>query len=116
MAVSNPMPLEVPTPTPAPAAKSLKGLLRWAWHSWATRSLAIGGLATGLDIGVLLICVVGLGLPNAVGAAVGVVFGAFFTYFANKHFAFKDYKTPAFGPAFYKFLAATACSMVVHAS
>jgi putative flippase GtrA len=98
-----------------PRKKSLGSLLRWAWHSWATRSLAVGALATGMDIMILLVCVRSFGLPNPVGAAIGVSFGATFTFFANKRFAFRDHR-PTVGPQMAKFAGATAGSMLLHAS
>jgi len=95
--------------------RNLLSVMRWAWQSWATRSLAVGAAATALDICVLLVCVKLLNLPNPVGAAVGVTVGSTFTFYANKHFAFRD-AGAAVGSQALKFVGATACSMVIHAS
>jgi len=88
-------------------------LLRWALGSWAIRSLAAGGVATFLDIAVLLFCVKLLHFPNPLGAALGVLVGSIFTFFANKHFAFKD-RHPERGQAL-RYAATTAVAMGVHA-
>src|SRR4051794_40876023 len=88
--------------------------LRRLWDSWATRSLAMGGLATVLDVLVLLLCVDGFRLPNPVAAMIGVTVGATFTFFANRHFAFRDHK-PDLAPQALKFAIATGGSMFVHA-
>lgn len=93
--------------------RSLAGVVRKAWDSWATRSLAMGGIATGLDVVVLLVCV-HFGLPNPVAAMVGVTAGAIFTFFANRHFAFRDHK-PELAPQAIKFTAATGGAMFIHA-
>lgn len=92
----------------------LAGLLKWCWHSWATRSLAVGAVATVLDIAVLLVCVKALSWPNPAGAMVGVLFGSIFTFFANRHFAFRDHN-PNLAPQAAKFALATAAGMLAHA-
>lgn len=103
------------TQTPAaPRPRTVKGLIRWAWHSWATRSLALGGVATVLDVCVLLTAVKVLKLPNPVGAMCGVCVGATFTFFANKYFAFRDHH-PNLAPQALKFALATGGAMLVHA-
>ncbi len=84
-----------------------------AWSSWATRSLAIGGIATAIDVAVLLFCVNVLGTSNSIGAMAGVVPGATFTFFANRHFAFRDHDAKA-APQALKFFAATSISMLLH--
>jgi putative flippase GtrA len=87
---------------------------RRAYDSWATRSLAVGAIATALDVLVLLFCVLRLRWSNPEGAAAGVAVGAAFTFFANRHFAFRDHH-PQLVPQAVKFIAATGMAMVVHA-
>jgi putative flippase GtrA len=110
------------TPTEAPLFASvakprwtLRRLLRWVWESWATRSMAVGGVGALLDIGVLLVCVHAFGLPNPLGAMVGVAVGCTFAFFANRHFAFRDH-TPEIAPQALKYALSTAGAMLIHAS
>lgn len=102
------------SPSISPRPRGLVQALRWALHSWATRSLAVGAVATLLDILVLLVCVRQFDLPNPVGAMVGVLFGSTFTFFANRHFAFRDHN-PKLAPQAAKFALATAAGMLAHA-
>jgi putative flippase GtrA len=76
--------------------------------------LAVGAVATALDIAVLLLCVHRLGMTNPEGAMAGVAVGAAFAFFANRHFAFRD-RNPHLVPQAAKYVAATAAAMVVHA-
>lgn len=95
--------------------RSLRDWVRWAWKSWATRSLALGGIATVFDVCTLLLCVRAFHLPNPVGAMIGVTVGATFTFFANRHFAFKDHD-PKLAPQAAKFILTTGAAMLVHAT
>jgi putative flippase GtrA len=92
-------------------------ILSWAkraYDSWATRSLAVGAIATALDVCVLLVCVRLLHLSNPEGAMCGVAVGGTFAFFANRHFAFRDH-TPELAPQAAKFIAATGGAMLIHA-
>lgn len=100
---------------PREAFRSPRAFLHWAWESWATRSLAIGSVATVIDVAVLVFCVELLHAPNPIAAMVGVTFGATFTFFANRHFAFRDH-TPDVAPQAMRFVVTTATAMVIHAS
>lgn len=93
----------------------VKAWLKRIYASWATRSLAVGAAATGLDICILLVCVKLLGLMTPVAAMVGVLFGSTFTFFMNRHFAFRDH-TPKLAPQAVKFAIATGICMVIHGS
>ncbi len=89
-----------------------KHWLRRVWESWATRSLAVGAVATVLDIalgGTLLL----LGVPTRGAAMTGVVLGAAFTFFANRYFAFKEHHPELASPAI-RFLIATVLSSIAH--
>ncbi|QRK09867.1 hypothetical protein JQX13_07090 [Archangium violaceum] len=56
---------------PAAPTAAFSCLGRHLGRSWATRSLAVGGVATVLDILTLLACVKLAGLPTPVGAGLG---------------------------------------------
>ena len=101
------------TDSPQTSRRSLAGLVKDAWRSWATRSLAVGAAATALDIMVGLVCLHLLGLSTRIGAMTGVAIGGAFTFFANRHFAFKEHNPALAKPAF-KFVVATGLGMVVH--
>lgn len=90
-------------------------LVRRAWDSWATRSLAMGAIATPLDILTMLACVKLLGWPNPVGAMVGVVVGCTFAFVANRLVAFTDARG-TLREQVVKFILSTSGAMVVHAA
>jgi putative flippase GtrA len=91
---------------------TLKSRLLQVWHSWATRSLMVGAGATVLDIA-LGSTLLFLGATARISAMVGVVLGAAFTFFANRHFAFKERSGEFARPAL-RFLLATALASVAH--
>src|SRR5437773_10217004 len=95
------------------AAQTMKALAKKLWRSWATRSLAIGGIATVLDILVGTTCLSLLAVPTRFAAMCGVVVGATFTFFANRYFAFKEHNPKLTKPAL-KFVLATSASMLIH--
>lgn len=94
--------------------RGLVAFARWAWQSWATRSLAMGAIATAIDVLILIACIRWFSMSNPVAAMVGVLFGSTFTFFANKYFAFRDHN-PALAPQAAKFVLATAIGMLAHA-
>lgn len=102
----------VPSDLPSSAFSRLG---RHLWRSWATRSLAVGGVATVLDILTLLACVKLARLPTPVGAGLGVMVGAVWAFWANRHFAFKDSRG-ALGPQALRYAGATGGAMLVHAA
>jgi putative flippase GtrA len=89
----------------------LFGLLR----GWASRSLAVGAVATLVDVGVLLLCVRWLGFPNPLGAAVGVAVGSTVAFFGNRQFAFPDCE-PEMAPQLVRFIATVSIGIALHAS
>ncbi|MGA9519991.1 MAG: GtrA family protein [Myxococcaceae bacterium] len=99
---------------PSQTVSGLPTLLKRFLQSWATRSLAVGAVATGIDILVLLACVDIFGLPNPLGAMVGVLVGSTFTFFANRHFAFRDHN-PRLAPQAARFAVFTGLGMLAHA-
>ena len=90
-------------------------LVRRAWESWATRSLAMGAIATALDVATLLATVTLLGWPNPAGAMAGVVVGGTFAFVANRLVAFTDARGTLRGQLA-KFVLSTGAAMVVHAA
>jgi putative flippase GtrA len=105
-----------PRPSPAldapPAPSGLLAALRRLWGSWATRSLAVGAVATVLDIG-LGTGLLALGAGTRSAAMAGTALGALFGYFANRFFAFKDHDAGAHASAL-RFVLVAALSTVVH--
>jgi putative flippase GtrA len=91
----------------------MKALAKRLWRSWATRSLAIGAVATVLDILLGISCLSLFAMPTRVSAMLGVVVGASFTFFANRYFAFKE-KNPKLTKPAVTFIIATAVSMLIH--
>jgi putative flippase GtrA len=92
----------------------LSALFQWAWQSWATRSLAIGGVATLLDLAAFITCGALWSMANPIRAMIGVTLGSIFTFFANRQIAFRDH-TPKLAPQALKFALATTGSMFIHA-
>ncbi|MHB1846027.1 MAG: GtrA family protein [Deltaproteobacteria bacterium] len=83
-------------------------------HFWAVRSLLVGGLATGVDLTVL-IALVQLGHVNPVlGAMVGVVVGGTANFFLNKYFAFRDHD-PQVGRQALRYAVGTGIALGLHA-
>jgi putative flippase GtrA len=82
-------------------------------QSWATRSLAVGPVATVVDLIVLLACVKVFQSSTRVGAMLGVLAGSVVTFFGNRHFAFRDHD-PTLAPQALKFVGTTLLAMVVH--
>jgi putative flippase GtrA len=99
------------TRKPKPFAETLSRL----WRGWATRSLAVGAVATLVDVCVLLVCVRLFGFPNPLGAAVGVAVGSTVAFFGNRIFAFAD-SEKEMGPQLVRFAATVSVGMVLHAS
>jgi putative flippase GtrA len=95
--------------------EKLRALIVRAYNYWVTRSLAVGAVATSIDVLILLTCVKLLDLPTPIGAMTGVAVGSTFTFFANRYFAFRD-QTPELAPQALRFAVTTGCAMLVHAS
>lgn len=98
---------------PGRPSAALGGVARRLWRSWATRSLAVGAIATALDVGVGVAFVNGLMAPTRLGAMAGVAIGAAFTFFASRFFAFREHDPSLARPAV-RFLLATGLAMLVH--
>ena len=96
------------------SGRGLRGKLKGLLGSWATRSLAIGAVATAVDVSILLTCVHFFDLPNPVAAMAGVLVGSTLTFFLNRRFAFKAVQGEV-GPQLLKFSVTTAIAMGIHA-
>ena len=99
------------TKTPSPFVKAVLRLSR----GWASRSLAVGAVATLVDVCVLLLCVRLLGFPNPLGAAVGVSVGSTVAFFGNRWFAFRD-ADKQLAPQVVRFVATISVGIAIHAS
>lgn len=100
---------------PSAHLAKLRALIVTAYNYWVTRSLAVGAVATAIDVMILLACVKLLDLPTPIGAMTGVAVGSTFTFFANRYFAFRDHR-PELAPQALRFAVTTGCAMLVHAS
>ncbi len=81
--------------------------------TWVSRSLAVGAVATAVDLVVLLAAVRWLRVSNPVGAMLGVTVGSTVAFLGNRSFAFRDSDGPWL-PEALRFLAGTGVGMVVH--
>ena len=97
----------VPRPTMRLPGRSLR--------SWAVPSLAVGAVATGVDVVVLLIAIRWLHASSAQGAMLGVAVGSTVAFLGNRRFAFRSSAT-AWLPEALRFLAGTTAGMLVHAA
>lgn len=86
----------------------LKRLSKW----WAVRSLAVGAVSTTLDLltGGLVLW---LGGPTRAAAMLGNAVGTTWTYFANRHLAFKDHRA-SFVDSAWKFVLMNVVLGIVH--
>jgi putative flippase GtrA len=88
-------------------------LLRRLWSSWATRSLAVGAVATVLDLALgTSLLLTGVASTRA-AAMTGTAFGALFGYFANRYFAFRDHDRSANASAV-RFALVALTSTLIH--
>ena len=86
-----------------------------ALRSWAVPSLAVGAVATAVDVGVLLMAIRWLHASSAQGAMLGVAVGSTVAFLGNRRFAFRSSAT-AWLPEALRFLAGTTAGMLVHAA
>jgi putative flippase GtrA len=81
--------------------------------TWVSRSLAVGAVATAVDVAVLLVAVRWLHVSKPVGAMLGVAVGSTVAFLGNRSFAFRDSDGPWL-PEALRFLVGTGVGMVVH--
>jgi len=83
-------------------------LTKW----WAARSLLVGACSTALDLGTGGL-VLWLGGPTRAAAMAGTAVGSTFSYFANRHIAFKDHQAPVASSGL-KFLVMQVVLSTIH--
>jgi putative flippase GtrA len=98
-----------------PMSNSLSHFVSRLAAGWAARSLAVGAVATAVDIGVLLACVHWFGFANPAAAAAGVAVGSTVAFIGNRRFAFRD-ADPEVRPQLLRFMATTSVGMGAHAA
>lgn len=91
----------------------LKRFAHKAWKSWATRSLAVGGVATVIDVAFGTFMVSVLLAPSAEAAMSGALLGSVFTFFANRYFAFRE-KNPKLATPAVRFAIVNGVSIFLH--
>lgn len=86
-------------------------LLKKIIASWATRSLAVGAVATAIDVSIGSFLVYVLGLPTALSAMLALAVGSTVNFLGQRRFAFNEQKvaTPAA-----RWALMTAAQSVVH--
>ena len=103
-------------------------MLKKVIQSWATKSLIVGALATGIDLlvgGTLLLQleahpeffatgVAFFGSATRVAAIAGTLVGTTFNFFANRYFSFAEDKPQLVSPAL-RFILVTLVSILAHA-
>ncbi len=80
---------------------------------WATKSLVIGAVATGIDVGIGTFCAMVLHLPTRVCTAAGLCVGATLNFLAQRRYAFADGDT-RLGHTFVRWALVTAAQILVH--
>jgi putative flippase GtrA len=95
------------------ASRRWPGALLWLWRGWASRSLAIGALATPLDLLVGTLAL-GAGASTRVAALTGLALGGTFGFFANRFFAFPEKGQKLATPAL-RYVIVTVLSSLLHA-
>ena len=84
-------------------------------RAWAVPSLAVGAVATAVDVVVLLAAMRWLHASSAGGAMLGVAVGSTVAFLGNRRFAFRS-SARALVPEALRFVSGTAVGMLVHAA
>ena len=92
-----------------------QGWVGRALSSWKVRSLLIGGVASVVDLCILLTMAKLLGLAAPIAAACGVAVGATANFLLNRRFTFSGHGQPITSPAL-RFAAGTAVLIAIHAA
>jgi len=101
----------MPTPSNRPFFQTLGRVAR----GWVSRSLAVGAVATLVDIAVMLACIHFFAFPNPLAAAAGVAVGSTLAFFGNRVFAFPD-ANRELAPQAWRFVGTVSVGMALHAS
>ncbi|MBL8949663.1 MAG: GtrA family protein [Myxococcaceae bacterium] len=89
----------------------MKQLLLKVWRGWVTRSLAVGAVATAVDVGIGSLLVFAFGWPTAGSAMAALAVGSTLNFYGQRRFAFDEKKVAM--PAA-KWAAMTGVQLVVH--
>lgn len=89
----------------------LKKLFQKVIRSWATRSLAVGAVATAIDVAIGSFLVFVLDVPTAISAMLALIVGSTLNFLGQRRFAFNEKKvaTPAA-----RWALMTGAQMLVH--
>ena len=90
----------------------LPSRLKTLVDSWATRSLMVGAVATGIDLAVGGLIITFWPDQSRAAAMIGTLFGATFAYFANRRFAFRDQSKVQ--TSAWRYVLSTAALSTVH--
>jgi putative flippase GtrA len=104
----------MPSPATNGVPSRFRAFVARLWKSWATRSLAIGLVATGLDIALGTSLLVLAHVPTRWAAMIGSTLGATFTFLANRYFAFRERTSKGLGKEALRFVLVTAVSSLAH--
>ncbi|MBK7864551.1 MAG: GtrA family protein [Archangiaceae bacterium] len=80
---------------------------------WASKSVLIGALASGIDLAIGTFFAVGMHFPTRVCTAIGLCFGATINFLAQRRYAFPDRDT-RLGHSTLRWLLVTAAQILVH--
>jgi putative flippase GtrA len=86
-------------------------LLSKVWRGWVTRSLAVGAVATAVDVSIGSLLVFVFDWPTAWSAMAALAIGSTLNFFGQRRFAFDEKKVAM--PAA-KWAAMTAVQLLVH--
>ncbi len=91
--------------------RRLKELLLKASRGWATRSLAVGAVATAVDVSIGSLLVFVFDWPTALSAMAALAVGSTLNFLGQRRFAFDEHKVAM--PAA-KWVAMTAVQTLIH--
>lgn len=91
----------------------LKSLAQKIYRSWATRSLAIGAVATFVDVTIGTILVSFLEMPTRFGAMCALAVGTTVNFLGHRYFAFRESNAKVADPAM-RWLAMTVLQTIMH--
>lgn len=83
------------------------------YRSWATRSLAIGAVATVVDVSIGTLLVVYLGLGTRAGTMIALAIGTTLNFLAHRFIAFREHNPKLADPAL-KWATMTVVQTLVH--
>lgn len=82
------------------------------WKGWVTRSLAVGAVATVIDLS-LGASLLALGAPTRVSAMTGTLVGSTLSFLGNRYFSFREPNPKLAAPAL-RYAAVTLIASLIH--